>query len=166
VWKFSGFVAKPTEISRQLVSLDTVSWLQRLQRQVPNTIMSPGCPYQVFDGRCGLNPATFAIACSVAADSTQMLLKAAALTQADQYFDNGYVVFSSGANSGLAASIRTYALANGIQLDVPLLAPLAIGDTFAAYPGCDYTQATCAGRFNNAAMFGGWPYVPTPETAI
>ncbi len=166
VWKFSGFVSKPSEIARQLVTLDCVSWLERLQRQVPNTIMGPGCPYQVFDARCGLNPATQGVACVAGAGSTPMLLQAPQLTQADQWFDNGYVVFTSGANKGLAASIRTYALANGIQLDVPLIAALATGDTFTAYPGCDYTQATCQAKFANQAKFGGWPYVPTPETAI
>jgi uncharacterized phage protein (TIGR02218 family) len=166
VWKFSGLVAKPSEISRMLVHLDVVSHLQKLQRQVPNTVMSPGCPYQVFDARCGLNAAAFGIAGAVAAGGTPMLLKAAALVQADGWFANGYLVFTSGANQGLAASIRSSTLANGIQLDVPLLAAVAVGDQFTAYPGCDYTDATCAAKFNNAGNFAGWPFVPAPETAI
>lgn len=110
--------------------------------------------------------------CAVGAGSTGVLLKAAALTQADAWFDNGFVVFTSGANQGLAASINTYALANGIQLDVPLLAAIAVGDTFIAYPGCDYTYATCSAKFNNAGTpttpgrYSGEDYVPTPETAF
>ena len=172
VWKFSGFVAKPSEISTMLVALDTVSWTQKLQRQVPNTIMQPGCPYQVFDQRCGVNAATYAIACVAGAGSSGVLLKAAALTQADGWFDNGYVVFTSGANQGLACSIKTYALANGIQLDVPLLMTIAPGDTFTAYPGCDYTSATCGAKFNNLGTattpgrYGGWDFVPAPEVAF
>jgi hypothetical protein len=33
-------------------------------------------------------------------------------------------------------------------------------------PGCDRTIATCTSVFNNAAHFGGFPYIPTPETAV
>jgi uncharacterized phage protein (TIGR02218 family) len=166
VWKFSGLVSKPGEISHMLVSLDVLAWTQRLQRQVPNTRMQPGCPYQVFDPRCGVNAATYAVNCAAAAGSTPVLLKAAALNKPDAWFDNGYLVFTSGANQGLAASIKSYALANGIQLDAPLLAPLAVGDTFTAYPGCDYTAATCAAKFANASRYAGWDFVPTPETAF
>jgi hypothetical protein len=166
VWKFSGLVSKPGEISRMLVSLDVLAWTQRLQRQVPNTVMQPGCPYQVFDARCGVNPATYAVNCVAGAGSTPVLLQAPQLTQADGWFDNGYLVFTSGANQGLAASIKGYALANGIQLDVPLLAGIAAGDQFTAYPGCDYTSATCAAKFNNAGRYAGWDFVPTPETAF
>ena len=172
VWKFSGVVSKPSEISRMLVSLDCLAHTVKLQRQVPNTIMQPGCPFQVFDARCGLNPATYQVGCVAGAGSTPVLLQSPQLTQADGWFDNGYVVFNSGANQGLAASIKSYALANGIQLDVPLLLPVAAGDTFSAYPGCDYTYATCAAKFNNAGTsttagrYGGWDYVPEPETAF
>jgi hypothetical protein len=33
-------------------------------------------------------------------------------------------------------------------------------------PGCDRTLATCTNVFNNAANFGGFPFIPTPETAV
>jgi len=41
----------------------------------------------------------------------------------------------------------------------------AAGDTFVVYPGCDKSQRTCRLKFNNLANFGGFPYVPAPETA-
>jgi len=33
-------------------------------------------------------------------------------------------------------------------------------------PGCDRTLATCTNVFNNTIHFGGFPYIPTPETAV
>ena len=39
------------------------------------------------------------------------------------------------------------------------------GDAFTVYAGCDHTQGTCQGRFNNLANFRGFPYVPPPELA-
>jgi hypothetical protein len=41
-----------------------------------------------------------------------------------------------------------------------------MGDQFKLLPGCDRTLSTCTNVFNNAIHFGGFPYIPTPETAI
>jgi uncharacterized phage protein (TIGR02218 family) len=166
IWKFSGSVARPSEITRTLVGLDVQSGLQKLQRQVPATIIEPGCPYTLFDARCGVSRSAFAVACTVGAGSTAVLLKAAALTQAERWFDGGYVTFTSGANQGMSASIRSYATSVGIALDAPLLQPPAVGDTFVAYPGCPGTSDACASKFANSGRYGGWPFVPVPETAI
>jgi hypothetical protein len=85
--------------------------------------------------------------------------------KADGFYDNGQIVFTSGANSGLTKAVKSY---SGQQFFFNSPLPLAtnVGDTFIAYPGCDKTQATCTAKFNNLANFGGFPYVPAPETAI
>lgn len=41
-----------------------------------------------------------------------------------------------------------------------------LGDAFTAYPGCDKQITTCDSKFNNKSNFGGFPYIPAPETAI
>ncbi len=164
--KFSGRISKPSQIGQLVISLDVLAWTQLLQRQVPNTIMSPGCLYALFDARCGVPMANYGVACTMAAGSSAVLLTAAQLTQAPGWFDNGFVVFTSGANKGLAASINSYALGTGLQLDAPLIVPLAVGDQFTAYPGCDGQATTCATNFNNAGRYPAWPYVPAPEMAF
>jgi uncharacterized phage protein (TIGR02218 family) len=166
VLKFSGKIQKATEILRTICSFDCAAWTQLLQRNVPQTIMSPGCPYKVGDARCGVTLATYAVNCVAGAGCTQTQLVAAQLTQADEYFSNGFLVFTSGANQGIAASIKYSTLAAGLRLDGPLPAAVAAGDTFIAYPGCDNTAATCASKFNNAGNFSGQPYVPAPEIAF
>lgn len=89
----------------------------------------------------------------------------ASSAKADGYYDNGQIVFTSGANNGTLKAIRSY-FAQQFFFNSPLpFAPNA-GDTFIAYPGCDKTQATCTAKFNNLANFEGFPYVPVPETAI
>jgi uncharacterized phage protein (TIGR02218 family) len=85
--------------------------------------------------------------------------------QPDTYFDNGQLVFTSGANSGLVKAIRQY-IGGVLYFNSPLPSLPNSGDFFTAYPGCDKTQATCTGKFNNLASFEGFPYVPAPETAI
>jgi hypothetical protein len=57
------------------------------------------------------------------------------------YFQQGQVKWTSGANSGLDA--------------------VAVGDTFDVYPGCQKRLAEdCITKFNNAENFQGDPYVP------
>ena len=85
--------------------------------------------------------------------------------KADGFYDNGQIVFTSGANNGLTKAVKSY---SGQQFffNSPLPSAPNAGDTFIAYPGCDKTQATCTAKFNNLVNFGGFPYVPAPETAI
>ena len=85
--------------------------------------------------------------------------------KADGYYDNGQIVFTSGSNSGLTKAIKTY-FGRTFFFNSPLPFIPNAGDTFVAYPGCDKQQSTCTSKFNNLANFGGFPYVPVPETAI
>ena len=43
---------------------------------------------------------------------------------------------------------------------LPMANAIQTGDAYSVYPGCDKRFATCQGTFNNAANFGGFPYVP------
>ena len=47
-----------------------------------------------------------------------------------------------------------------LELDTPLGAETAAGQTVRLREGCDRTIATCAGRFGNAANFQGEPFLP------
>ena len=56
------------------------------------------------------------------------------------------------------ASAQLFLLENAFQ-------PPQAGDTFIAYPGCDWTLRTCLSKFNNKANFGGFPQIPDEETS-
>jgi len=58
----------------------------------------------------------------------------------------------------------TLELADAELVPVPI-APSA-GDALTVYPGCDKQQSTCSAKFNNLQHFEGFPYIPTPETAV
>jgi len=83
----------------------------------------------------------------------------------DSYYDNGQIVFTSGANNGLVKAIKQY-LNQIFYFNSPLPFLANAGDTFIAYPGCDKTQVTCTNKFSNLMNFEGMPYVSVPETAI
>jgi hypothetical protein len=71
---------------------------------------------------------------------------------------------TSGLNNGFSQTIKDW---NAPNLDLLGSLPfdVAVGDTFTAYPGCDWsTGAQGCGGFNNLPNFGGEPYIPPPET--
>jgi uncharacterized phage protein (TIGR02218 family) len=71
------------------------------------------------------------------------------------------VVWSSGANAGLALEIRGYdSGSRTLEVFVPPPFALAIGDGFEVYPACDKRFATCRTVWNNARNFRGEPHLP------
>ncbi|HET9285423.1 MAG TPA: DUF2163 domain-containing protein [Candidatus Angelobacter sp.] len=164
VARFSGFIGQVDELTRNSAKIIVNAATAYLNLQLPAIILQPGCTNTLFDPRCGLSKPAFANNLSVqAGSSVNKILTTSA--QPDTYFDNGQLVFTSGANNGLVKAIRQYA-GGVIYFNSPLPFAPNTGDSFIAYPGCDKTQATCTTKFNNLANFEGFPYVPAPETAI
>lgn len=169
VHKFGGTISKTPENTRPKISFDVQSHMQKLQRQIPQTVMQPACGVVHYGAECGVVQASFDVACVVASGSNAVLLKASALGthQPDIYFDKGFVTFTSGKNKGLSQAIKQSTQADGLILCAPMIFTPQIGDTFTATPGCDHSRGAngCA-KFSNLARFPGFPYVPAPETAI
>ncbi len=65
----------------------------------------------------------------------------------------------------MLATVKWAAAGSALALMYPLPFAPATGDAFTVYAGCDHTQGTCQGRFNNLANFRGFPYVPPPQMA-
>jgi len=131
-------------------------------------LWQPGCVNSLGDASCGVNLASYAVAGAAAAGSSAHVVMAS-LAQVTGYFDQGKIAFSAGANAGLTRSVKSWVA--GAPGTIALLAPLPnapqSGDAFAIYPGCDKTLGGngCA-KFANTARFRGFPYVPTPDTAV
>ena len=83
-------------------------------------------------------------------------------TGASGAFAQGTITFTSGANSGVVATIKA-ANSSGLAPAYPLPNVPAAGDAFTAAQGCDHTMTTCQSRFNNLARFRGYPFVPPPQ---
>ena len=164
VIRFSGFIGALDELTRSSAKLSVNAGTAYLSMQLPAVILQPGCTNTLFDARCGLVKASFADNNTVQPGSTvNKLISLSAKT--DGWFDNGQIVFTSGANSGLVKAVKTYSTQQ-FTFNSPLPFAPSAGDAFTAYPGCDKTQATCTNKFSNLANFEGFPYVPAPETAI
>ena len=82
---------------------------------------------------------------------------------ADGWFSLGRLLWSSGANAGLAIEIKEHRLAAGevrLTLWQAMAEPIATGDAFTVTAGCDKRFATCRARFANTNNFRGFPLIP------
>lgn len=163
--RFSGRVSEVKALSKTEVTLSCSSWLELLNVDMPTNILSTACINVLYGPACSLNKTSYAAAGTTSAGGTVTTFGTSLTAQATGYFDLGYIVFSSGANSGLQRTIKTHITGGSFTLVTPLVAAPAAGDAFTAYPGCTRTQAVCLTKFGNLSNFRGFPYVPPPETA-
>jgi uncharacterized phage protein (TIGR02218 family) len=157
---FKGLISEAS-IDSERVTLNCASDLVFLHAAFPPRLFQPPCNNALFDARCGLDKAAYAVNATADAGSTTSTIAAAELTQATNYFAQGYVVITSGANAGLIRAVKSSA-SGSLTLVYPLPVACAVNDAFTAYPGCAKTEAACK-AFGNHARFGGFPYLPYPE---
>lgn len=159
---FSGTFAD-IETARARVSIRVNSDLAALQVQIPRSIYQASCLNVLYGPDCKVNRASFARASTVVTRTLSRIT--CGLSQVDGYFNNGYIVFTSGALAGSRCTVKAY-YPGQFTLYNPLPSLPAIGDAFTVYPGCDKALATCGAKFSNSANFRGYPFIPVPETTI
>lgn len=165
VVRFYGILGDVSDLGRTSATVTAKSYVEQLTTlQLPRNILQSPCKNTLFDSACSLLASSFAVNSSVGANSTTLVINCS-LAQANGYFSQGRIVFTSGANNGATRAVKLY-VPGQITLAAPLFHAPGAGDTFTIYPGCDKQQSTCQGKFNNLGNFGGFPYVPQPETAI
>jgi uncharacterized phage protein (TIGR02218 family) len=162
--RFQGRVSDASA-GRSTAAIRVKSELELLNMQLPRNMFQSACANTLYDSACGLAKANFSrtgYITNAPADGSLWT----SLTDVDQLFSLGRLVFTSGVNNGLSVSIRAYQRNQGaMTLFSPLVNGVAYGDTFIAYLGCDKMLTTCQNRFNNVVNFRGFPYIPDPETA-
>ncbi len=84
----------------------------------------------------------------------------------DGWFAHGLLTWTTGANAGLSAHVKTQTQNGAVALWLPAGAAIDIGDTFTATAGCDKRFTTCKAKFSNAINFRGQPFMPGNDFAI
>lgn len=161
---FDGTVAG-CEIGSTEVVLHVASWLQNLTVQMPRTLFLPQCSNTFGDASCQISLSSLTLSGTVASGSTTTSINGAPGSKPANYWQNGVISFTSGANSGTRAAISAYAAGGALSLVVPLPNTPAVGDAFSIYPGCSKTLAACT-AYGNSGNFRGCPFVPPAESGL
>lgn len=174
VW-FYGRVGD-IDIGRTKIQIKVKSLLDLLTNQMPRRLYqapcswifgAPGCDYDRVAGNNALgSPTGFGqVNITALADSNQNFINTSFVPAVLGAYDAGSIIGDTGANAGITRSIGVIR-AGVISYLIPWLYTVAPGDTFNLLPGCDRTPTTCRDTFQNLLRFGGFSFIPPPETAI
>lgn len=162
VMLFHGRVATVDSVGRTRAQITVASDLIVLDYDMPRNMYQSPCLHVHYDSGCGILRSTFSATGAVATGSTAALVNWSGSLAA---FAQGSIIFTSGANANIRATIRSVVPGVSLTLMYPLPFPPASGDAFSTAYGCDHTPNTCVARFNNLVNFRGFPYVPPPQIA-
>jgi uncharacterized phage protein (TIGR02218 family) len=127
--------------------------------QVVGRLIVNNCDADHGDARCGRTPESVAGTVNSVTDALTFTVNYVG-SFADDYFNGGYVEFTSGELNGTSrVEIFNWGVAGGIVLFMPLVEAPAIGDTLNIVRGCGKSRADCMAR-NNILNFRGFPEVP------
>ena len=160
---FHGRISTVDQVGRTSAKITVASDLIILDMDMPKNLYSATCLHTLYDSGCGIIRGTYATNGAVGAHSTASVINFSGALTAHQ---QGAILFTSGANANVRATVKSVAPGVALDLIYPLPSPPATGDAFTVYQGCDHTPATCAAQFNNLANFRGFPYVPPPQIAF
>jgi len=131
------------------------------------------CDADLGDTRCGvdLGAAGHYGAGAIAAVLTE--LRVFTVTGLDTFatgwFSGGKLVFTGGANDGLAMEVKAHGKSGStitIELWQAMPQALAPSDSFTITAGCDKSFETCKAKFANSVNFRGYPYMPGNDAVI
>jgi uncharacterized phage protein (TIGR02218 family) len=160
---FSGRISD-IDCSRTGIDMKCRSHLELLNIQMPRRLWQSSCTHVFGDAMCLFNRSSLAATFSAASGSTTTVIQGAPTTTTP--YAQGTIIAITGGNAGYGRTISTFVSGGAVTVKLAFLSPVAVGDQFQLLPGCDRTLATCTNVFNNAIHFGGFPYIPTPETAV
>lgn len=122
-------------------------------------LYQPACRATLGDSKCKVNLAPYTFTSSVLTVSDNTFITTS-LTNADDYFSNGMIVFTSGLNNGLKMEVKFYKNTDGlITLQLPMNYQINVGDTFMIIKGCKNNRESCV-SFNNMINYRGEPDMP------
>ena len=130
------------------------------------------CDAIVGDARCGVDLGAPALrgAGTVSEEINEQAFIASGLGAfADAWFDHGVLTWTSGANAGVRAHVKSHQPGAGgarLSLWLPAGAPIVAGDAFIITAGCDRLHTTCKAKFNNLVNFRGFHLMPGNDFAI
>jgi uncharacterized phage protein (TIGR02218 family) len=151
-----------------LVIVELRSLKQYLQQAVGNvttkTCRARFADFPTPNGKnlCRLNPASHTVSGTVTAVTNRAEFAASAVANANtvDWYGEGVVTWTSGANDGLQQKVREHETGGAFTLSLPMPADIEIGDTFDIIAGCRKRLEDCRDKFNNVLNFQGEPHLP------
>lgn len=154
---------------------DIQNYLRDLGRNIGNVVTS-NCRHQLFStggpgkiGGCNIARSTYFSTGTVSFIITNRLkIKISSTGRPAEWASNGFIKFTSGNNTGITSEVKIHSvdgIGEYVELFLPTIMPIGVGDSFELTAGCDHTIETCSSKFGNVVNFGGFPHLQTDINA-
>lgn len=144
-------------------------WLQYLQQPIGEA-SSKNCRNRLGDENCKVDLAPFTVSGTITSVTSPQVFQDSARTEADDWFAEGVLTFTSGACAGMSQKVKFYSADGTVTLSLPMFSAVEEGDGYTMVAGCrkrhDRTLANpsgasdCLDKFNNVLNFRGEPHRP------
>jgi uncharacterized phage protein (TIGR02218 family) len=166
----SGFLGEVTDSQQDGTYNVEIRSLAQTLRQVAGDVTTNTCRCKLLgDAQCKLNlagntvsGAPIEVSLSVVSVINAKSISFAS-TNPTNFYLNGVITFTSGANAGIAREIKYSTLSapnNIVVLRRTFPYVIEVGDVATLQAGCDRLIATCGNTFNNSVNFHGEPSLP------
>lgn len=123
-------------------------------------VYTAGCQANLGDTKCKKDLTSFTFVGTVATVLDNRRFESD-LTNANDYFNGGILLWLTGKNEGIRVEVKTFLNAAGrFDLYNAMTYNVAAGDTFSVYRGCNKDINTCRDVFSNTVNFRGFPHIP------
>ena len=136
-----------------------VRGLMEAYAQQSGKVCQKTCRATLGDIRCGINVDAYATAGSVTSLNIDGTFQTN-ISRPNAYFAYGIIKWTSGLNTGISYEVKESYSSGAIDLFLPTVHAVGIGDTFILYVGCDRNATTCRSKFGNLINFRGELYTP------
>jgi uncharacterized phage protein (TIGR02218 family) len=151
-----GYVSNIKIIDNKFIA-NISSLKNKFNNKITNSF-SQNCRAKFCDKDCSLYEENYKFYGTISKVLSNNTLFDAERNEENFYFNFGEITFISGNNTGLCFQVKNFK--NGeIELNLPSIYKLAVGDTYAIIAGCDKNFSSCVTKFNNALNFRGEPYI-------
>lgn len=176
--RFVGEAGETTDLGPTKCTIKVRDLMYRLNLDCPQQLIQPNCRWVLYSPGCTLSKAAFtrtgqAIGGLIDPRTLQTASHLSTISPAGT-FSKGQITFTTGANAGITYTVAVWTPGAGatpdqLQLDVPPLFDMSVGDGFSVAEGCNHTVASCLnlqGSTNYLLNYGGQGFVPVPSAAI
>ncbi|BCH33118.1 hypothetical protein MesoLjLc_50480 [Mesorhizobium sp. L-8-10] len=153
-----GFVGL-TEFTDRLQGRIEIATLADAMKDIILPTIQTKCHFQFAGPRCGVNAATYTRTGEVTAVTNRRNFTATVTSPGSLNFTKGKVTFTSGANAGAKAWVRSWSSGTGVfemVTDFPF--DIQVGDDFSVLSGCEQDRAACV-LYDNVNRFPGTEFV-------
>lgn len=139
--------------------LEFRSLVQALQ-QTQGAVTQKTCRARLGDAQCRVDLDPYTVTGTIDAVDSRIVFSDAARVEADDWFAEGIITFTSGECAGYRQKIKVFA-AGVFTVSLPMPFNVAVGDAYSVVAGCrKRLLEDCRDKFDNVLNFQGEPHLP------